>query len=90
VRRPKFRDWATDMPAEENVRFTSNILLKWARRSKNLDALLAFYDFPADDWNHLRTSNPIESLFATVRHRNVRTKGSLFQKTAKLMVFKLV
>jgi len=41
-------------------------------------------------WDHLRTSNPIESVFATVRHRTVRTKGSLSPKTACLMVFKLV
>ena len=58
--------------------------------TKDRDALLAFYDFPADHWDHLRTSNPIESVFATVRHRTVRTKGALSQKTAKLMVFKLV
>jgi transposase-like protein len=38
----------------------------------------------------LRTSNPIESVFATVRHRTVRTKGALSQKTARLMVYKLV
>ena len=53
-------------------------------------ALLAFFDFPAEHWDHLRTSNPIESVFATVRHRTVRTKGALSAKTAKLMVFKLV
>lgn len=41
-------------------------------------------------FNHLRTGNPIESVFATVRHRTVRTKGALSQKTVKLMVFKLV
>jgi transposase-like protein len=58
--------------------------------TKDVDALLAFYDFPAEHWDHLRTANPIESVFATVRHRTVRTKGSLSQKTAKLMVFKLV
>jgi len=54
------------------------------------EALLTFYDFPADHWDHLRTGNPIESVFATVRHRTVRTRGALSQKTAKLMVFKLV
>ena len=48
------------------------------------------FDFPAEHWDHLRTSNPIESVFATVRHRTVRTKGALSAKTAKLMVFKLV
>lgn len=57
---------------------------------KDRDALLTFYDFPAEHWDHLRTSNPIESVFATVRHRTVRTKGALSQATAKLMVFKLV
>ena len=58
--------------------------------TKNRDALLTFYDFPAEHWDHLRTSNPIESVFATVRHRTVRTKGALSQDTARLMVFKLV
>src|SRR3954470_12696119 len=58
--------------------------------TKDQDALLAFYDFPAEHWDHLRTSNPIESVFATVRHRTVRTKGSLSSSTARLMVFKLV
>jgi len=58
--------------------------------TKDREALLAFYDFPAEHWDHLRTSNPIESVFATVRHRTVRTKGALSQKTVKLMVFMLV
>ena len=57
---------------------------------KDREVLLAFFDFPAEHWAHLRTSNPIESVFATVRHRTVRTKGSLSPKTAKLMVFKLI
>jgi putative transposase len=57
---------------------------------KERDALLTFYDFPAEHWDHLRTSNPIESVFATVRHRTVRSKGALSQDTARLMVFKLV
>ena len=57
---------------------------------KDRDALLTFYDFPAEHWDHLRTSNPIESVFATVRHRTVRSKGALSQDTARLMVFKLV
>jgi len=58
--------------------------------TKDKETLLAFFDFPAEHWDHLRTSNPIESVFATVRHRTVRTKGALSAKTAKLMVFKLV
>ena len=57
---------------------------------KDREALLTFYDFPAEHWDHLRTANPIESVFATVRHRTVRTKGALSQDTARLMVFKLV
>jgi transposase-like protein len=57
---------------------------------RDRDALLAFFDFPAEHWDHLRTANPIESVFATVRHRTVRTKGALSQQTALLMVFKLV
>ncbi len=57
---------------------------------KDRDALLTFYDFPAEHWDHLRTSNPIESVFATVRHRTIRTRGALSQDTARLMVFKLV
>jgi transposase-like protein len=57
---------------------------------KDQHALLAFYDWPAEHWQHLRTTNPIESVFATVRHRTVRTKGSLSPTTARLMVFKLV
>ena len=57
---------------------------------KDQEALLAFFDFPAEHWDHLRTANPVESVFATVRHRTVRTKGALSQTTARLMVFKLV
>jgi transposase-like protein len=58
--------------------------------AKDRDALLTFYDFPAEHWAHLRTANPIESVFATVRHRTLRTKGALSQDTARLMVFQLV
>ncbi|NDW07970.1 IS256 family transposase [Jiella pacifica] len=58
--------------------------------AKDREPLLAFFDFPAEHWDHLRTANPIESVFATVRHRTVRTKGALSHDTARLMVFKLV
>ena len=58
--------------------------------AKDRQALLAFYDFPAEHWKHLRTSNPIESTFATVRHRTIRSKGCLSNRTALAMVFKLV
>ena len=56
---------------------------------KDREALLAFYAFPAEHWKHLRTTNPIESTFATVRHRTIRSKGCLSNKTARAMVFKL-
>ena len=58
--------------------------------AKDREALLAFYDFPAEHWKHLRTSNPIESTFATVRHRTIRAKGCLSNITALAMVFKLI
>jgi transposase-like protein len=57
---------------------------------KDRETLLTFFDFPADHWDHLRTTSPIESVFATVRQRTVRMKGGLSQDTARLMVFKLV
>jgi len=57
--------------------------------TKDRDVLLAFYDFPAEHWKHLRTTNPIESTFATVRHRTVRAKGCLSNRTALAMIFKL-
>jgi putative transposase len=56
---------------------------------KDSDALLAFYDFPAEHWKHLRTSNLIESSFATIRHRTVRSKGCLSNKPAFAMIFQL-
>jgi putative transposase len=56
---------------------------------KDRDSLLAFYDFPAEHWKHVRTSNPIESTFATVRLRTDKTKGCLSRRTALAMVFKL-
>jgi len=56
---------------------------------KDRDALLTFYDFPAEHWKHLRTTNVIESSFATIRHRTVRSKGCLSNKTALAMIFKL-
>jgi transposase-like protein len=57
--------------------------------AKDRESLLAFYDFPAEHWKHVRTSNPIESTFATVRLRTDKTKGCLSRQTALAMVFKL-
>lgn len=56
---------------------------------KDRDVLLTFYDFPAEHWKHLRTTNPIESAFATIRLRHRRTKGSGSRRTSLAMMFKL-
>jgi putative transposase len=58
--------------------------------SDDLDELLAFYEFPAEHWVHLRTSNPIESTFATVRHRTKVTKGPGSRAAGLAMAFKLI
>src|SRR5258705_9429181 len=55
-----------------------------------MDVLLAFYDFPAEHWIHLRTTNPIESTFATVRHRTKVTKGPGSRAAGLAMAFKLI
>lgn len=57
--------------------------------AKDRDVLLAFYDFPAEHWKHLRTTNPIESTFATIRLRHRRTKGSGTRRASLAMMFKL-
>jgi transposase-like protein len=88
--------WAPNRAAAEAAIdvFAEKYRAKYGRAveclAKDRDALLAFFDFPAEHWDHLRTTNPIESVFATVRHRTVRTKGALSSTTARLMVFKLV
>lgn len=56
---------------------------------KDRAALLAFYDFPAEHWTHIRTSNPIESTFATIRHRTTRTKNCVSRSTLLGLVFQL-
>ena len=58
--------------------------------AKDREELLAFYDFPAEHWVHLRTTNPIESTFATVRLRTAKTKGSGSRSACLTMVFKLM
>ena len=57
---------------------------------KDREVLLTFYDFPAEHWVHLRTTNPIESTFATVRLRHRRTKGNATRLACLTMVFKLM
>jgi len=56
---------------------------------KDRDTLLAFYDFPAEHWVHIRTTNPIESSFATIRHRTTRTKNCVSRNTLLGLVFQL-
>lgn len=58
--------------------------------TKDEDALLAFYDFPAEHWKHIRTTNPIESTFATVRHRSSRTRNCVSRDTFLGLAFKLM
>jgi transposase-like protein len=57
--------------------------------TKDKDVLFTFYDFPAEHWQHIRSTNPIESTFATVRHRTRRTKGCGSRTATLTMVFKL-
>ena len=61
-----------------------------AKLDKDWDALTAFYDFPAEHWRHLRTTNPIESSFATVKLRTKVTKGAGSKKAALAMAYKLL
>jgi transposase-like protein len=56
---------------------------------KDREELLAFYDFPKQQWVHLRTTNPIESTFATIRHRTARIKGCVSRNTMLAMIYKL-
>jgi transposase-like protein len=61
-----------------------------AKITDDIDELLAFYDFPAEHWIHLRTTNPIESTFSTVRHRTKVTKGPGSRAAGLAMAFKLI
>lgn len=80
--------------AEKAIRdFESAYGAKWAKAVKKvtgeIDELLAFYDFPAEHWVHLRTTNPIESTFSTVKLRTKVTRGADSAAAALAMVFKL-
>jgi putative transposase len=74
-------------------RFSTNYQLKYPKAcdclQKDKDVLFTFYDFPAEHWPHLRTTNPIESTFATVRLRTQRTKGCGSRVATLTMVYKL-
>ena len=83
--------WQAETKAEANVAFDFFVATYGvAKLVKDRDALLTFYDYPAEHWKHVRTSNPIESTFATVRHRTKRTKGCLSRETGLAMAFKLM
>ncbi|MFV0302302.1 MAG: transposase, partial [Paracoccus sp. (in: a-proteobacteria)] len=89
--------WQAETKAEANIAFdffVETYSVKYdkavGKLAKDRDALLTFYDFPAEHWKHIRTSNPIESTFATVRHRTKRTKGCLSRKTGLAMAFRLM
>ena len=89
--------WQADTRAAASAAFdffVDTYGVKWdkavAKLVKDRDALLTYYDFPAEHWKHIRTSNPIESTFATVRHRTKRIKGCLSRKTGLSMAFRLM
>ena len=89
--------WMAETKAEANAAFDFFLEaygVKYDRAVKCLTKdradLLAFYDFPAEHWKHIRTSNPIESTFATVRHRTTKTKGCLSRQTALAMTHQLM
>ena len=89
--------WQAETKAEANAAFDFFIEtygVKYekavAKLVKDRATLLTFYDFPAEHWKHIRTTNPIESTFATVRHRTGKTKGCLSRKTGLAMAFKLM
>jgi putative transposase len=74
--------------------FEADFRTKWpkaaAKITDDLDVLLEFYDYPAEHWVHLRTTNPIESTFATVRLRTRVTKGPGSRAAGVAMAFKLI
>ena len=89
--------WMAATRAEANAafdRFIERYMPKYPKAAgkltKDREALLAFYDFPAEHWAHLRTTNPIESTFATVRHRTTRTRNCVSRATFLGLAFKLI
>jgi putative transposase len=91
------RGWQAETKAEANIAFdffVASYGVKWdkatAKLVKDRDALLTFYDHPAEQWKHIHTSNPIESTFATVWRCTKRTKGYLSRKAGLDRAFKLI
>lgn len=88
--------WMADTKAQANKAFDSflrDFEAKYPKAAgtleKDRESLLVFYDFPAEHWIHLRTTNPIESSFATIRHRTTRTKNCVSRNTLLGLVFQL-
>ncbi len=88
--------WMAETKAEAEKafdHFIESYELKYPKATeclaKDRGVLLTFYDFPAEHWTHLRTTNPVESMFATVRLRTNKTRGMLTRDTMLTMVFKL-
>jgi len=95
VREPGDEDGAEDRShAERALEAFVNDFAKWpkavAKLTTDREAVLAFYDFPAPHWIHLRTSNPIESTFSPVRARTDVTKGAGSREAGLAMCFKLI
>jgi transposase-like protein len=89
--------WAAENKAEARKaarRFADEFGVKWpkaaAKITGDLDQLLAFYDYPAEHWVHLRTTNPIESVFSSVKLRTKVTRGAGSRQAAGAMAFKLI
>jgi transposase-like protein len=83
------RDKACEAFHESQARYEAKYPKAWDCLKKDEDQLFTFYDFPAEHWRHLRTTNPIASTFATVRLRTCRTKGCGSRIATLTMVFKL-
>lgn len=88
--------WMAETKAQANKAFDTFLLdfeAKYPKAvgvlAKDRESLLAFYDFPAEHWIHIRTTNPIESSFATIRHRTTRTKNCVSRNTLLGLVFQL-
>jgi len=88
--------WDAPTKGEANIAFDLFVNTFEAKHSsavdclrKDRDVLLTFYDFPAENWCHIRTTNPIESTFATIRLRHRKTKNNGSAKASLVMIFKL-
>jgi Transposase, Mutator family len=81
---------AVGSPATGSAAYSAKFPKATAKITDDLEELLAFFDYPCEHWVHLRTTNPIESTFATVRHRTKVTKGPGSRAAGLAMAFKLI